>query len=281
MIVNSGAKASIERTVVLAALVLVALAFFSPFIWQLSTSLKDPTQILARPRAFFPLPLHLENYVIIFQKFPILRFLRNTAIVVASCIAVNLAVSSLAGYALARLKFHGRETVFMLTISCMFMPLFLTIIPRFILFIKLGVIETLLPLIIPSLGSPFCIFLLRQFFRMVPEELSHAARIDGCGEFQIYSRIVLPLSRSALITVVIFTAQWRWNEFLEPLIYLRSEKLYTITLGLYQIMGLSAEETTTHLVMATVGVSLAPIIVLFIVAQRYFVEGLAHTGLKG
>lgn len=281
MISSSRAKASVQRAATFALLILFGLAFFAPFVWQLSTSLKNPAQLLAKPRAFFPLPLHFENYLIIFRMFSVLRFLRNTAIVVAACVLLNLAVSSLAGYALARLRFRGRATVFLLTISCMFMPTFLTIIPRFILFIRLGVIETLLPLIIPSLGSPFCIFLLRQFFRMIPEELSQAARLDGCGEFLIYSRIILPLSRSAMVTVIIFTVQWRWNEFLEPLIYLRNEKLYTITLGLYQVMGMGAEETTTHLVMATLGVSLAPIILLFILAQRYFVEGMTHTGLKG
>ena len=169
----------------------------------------------------------------------------------------------------------------MLTLSCMFMPLFLIIIPRFIVFRNLGMIGTLLPLIVPSaLGSPFCIFLVRQYLRGIPMDLNEAARIDGCGELGIYARIIMPLCRPALATIVIFTTQWRWNDFIEPLIYLPNEKLFTITMGLYTVLGQSAEDITIHLVMAFLILSILPIVAIFVAAQKQFVEGVSHTGLK-
>jgi multiple sugar transport system permease protein len=265
-----------------AVVVLVCLAFVAPFVYLLSTSLKNEAQLLSQPRAFFPLPLHPVNFVTVFVKFNVVRYFANTILVVVGSVVGNVIVSTLAGYALARMKYRGRELVFMLTLSCMFMPLFLIIIPRFIVFKELGMIGTLLPLIVPSaLGSPFCIFLMRQYLRGIPMDLNEAARIDGCGELGIYSRIIMPLCRPAVATIVIFTTQWRWNEFIEPLIYLPNEKLYTITMGLYTVLGQSAEDITIHLVMAFLILSIIPILAVFAAAQKQFVEGVSHTGLKG
>jgi ABC-type glycerol-3-phosphate transport system permease component len=260
----------------------VAVIFISPFIFLVSTALKSQTQMLLQPRALFPLPLHFENFLTILESYPVGRYFANTLTVVLFAIIGNVIVSTLAGYALSRIRFKGREFIFVLTLSCMFMPLFLLIIPRFVIFNHLGMIGTLLPLILPSaFGSPFCIFLVRQYLRGVPMDLSEAAYIDGCSEFRIYAQIMLPLMKPIIATVVIFTMQWRWNDFVEPLIYLTSEKLYTITMGIYQILGTGAEEVSTHLVMGFIILGIAPIVVVFVLAQRHFTQGISHTGLKG
>ena len=271
-----------SRFAAYAAVIVVCAVFASPFVYLFSTALKDEVQLLNQPRAFFPAPLHFRNFVTVFERFNVVRYFANTVLVVVGSVAGNVIVSTLAGYALSRMQYRGRELVFLLTLACMFMPLFLIIIPRFIVFKHLGMIGTLLPLIVPSaLGSPFCIFLMRQYLRGIPMDLNEAARIDGCGELRIYARIIMPLCRAAVATIVIFTTQWRWNEFIEPLIYLPNEKLYTITMGLYTVLGQSAEDITIHLVMAFLILSILPILAVFAAAQKQFVEGVSHTGLKG
>jgi len=275
-------KSRVSRWAAYAAVLAVCVVFLAPFVYLVSTALKDEVQLLRQPRAFFPAPLHFRNFATVFVQFNVIRYFWNTILVVVGSVAGNVIVSTLAGYALARMQYRGRELVFLLTLSCMFMPLFLIIIPRFIVFKSLGMIGTLLPLIVPSaLGSPFCIFLMRQYLRGIPMDLNEAARIDGCGELAIYARIIMPLCRSAVATIVIFTTQWRWNEFIEPLIYLPNEKLYTITMGLYAVLGQSAEDITIHLVMAFLILSILPILAVFAAAQKQFVEGVSHTGLKG
>ena len=265
-----------------AVVVVICAVFFMPFIYLLSTALKDANQMMLQPRALFPRPFHFENFVYVFKKYDVIRYFYNTFIVVIFCVIGNVIVSTLAGYALSRLNYRGRETIFLLTLSCMFMPLFLIIIPRFLIFQKMGMLHTLLPLIIPgAMGSPFCIFLARQFLRGIPPDLSEAARIDGCNEFGIYRRVIIPLCAPLIVTIIIFTVQWRWSDFVEPLIYLQNEKLYTVMMGLYVILGQSAEEMNIHNVMAFLILSILPILMIFIVAQRYFVEGIAHTGSKG
>jgi len=263
------------------AMVLVCGLFFSPFVYLLSTALKDQHQIITAPRSLFPWPLHFENFFTVLSHYPVGRYFGNTFIVVIFAIIGNILVSTLTGYALARMEFKGRELLFNLTLACMFMPLFLIIIPRFLIFKNLGMIGTLMPLILPSaFGSPFCIFLMRQFLRGIPMSLSEAARIDGCSEFRVYGQIIMPLSGPAIATIIIFTTQWRWNEFIEPLIYLQSEKLYTITMGLYSVIGMAAEEINTHLVMTFVIITVLPILAIFVVAQKWFVEGISSSGIK-
>jgi len=265
-----------------ALVILICAAFVAPFFYAISTSLKSQVQMMQQPRAFFPAPLHFENYLEVFNRYAVVRYFRNTLIVVGAVLLFNLLVSSFAGYALSRIQWKGREFLFLVTVSTMFMPLFLLLLPRFLIFKELGMLGTLLPLIIaPALGSPTSIFLMRQYYRSIPMDLSEAAMIDGCSEFGIYWRIILPLTKPALATIAIFTVRWRWNDFIQPLIYLQSEKLYTVTMGLYTIMGTSAEEINIHHVMAFVVMSIAPMILIFLVAQRHFVEGSTHTGLKG
>jgi multiple sugar transport system permease protein len=271
-----------NRNTTLLVTILVCLIFLSPFAYLLSTALKSVDQLLREPRALFPLPLHPENFLTVLRQYPISTYFKNTILVVIGSILGNVMVSTLAGYALSRLNFRGREFLFTITLATMFMPLFLLVIPRFLIFQKLRVLGTLWPLILPSaFGSPFCIFLIRQYLRSIPMELSEAAKVDGCSEFMIYSRIIMPLAKPVIATVVIFTTQWRWNDFIEPLIYLPSQKLYTITMGLYTVLGTSAEEINIHLVMAFLIIAILPILLIFLVAQKQFVEGTTSTGLKG
>lgn len=270
-----------SKNITLIITILVCLVFVAPFVYVFSTAFKDVQQLIHQPRTLFPFPLHPENILTVIQQFPVARYFSNTFLVVLGSITGNILVSTLAGYVLSRIIFKGREVLFRLTLACMFMPLFLLIIPRFVIFKQIGILQTLLPLIIPSaLGSPFCIFLVRQYLRGIPMELSEAAKMDGCNEFRIYGQIIMPLAKPIIATIAIFTVQWRWNDFLEPLIYLQSEKLYTVTLGLYTVLGQSAEETNIHLVMAFVIISIVPIILVFLLAQRQFVEGSTLSGLK-
>ena len=279
---NETTKNTVNLVSQYVVVVAVCAIFFMPFVYLMSTALKNVPQLLNQPRAFFPQPLHFENFVYVIQHYDVAKYFANTFIVVFFCIAGNVTVSTMGGYALSRLQFRGREVVFILTLSCMFMPLFLIILPRFLIFKQLGMLNSLLPLIIPgALGSPFCIFLARQFMRGIPMDLSDAARIDGCHEFDIYRRIILPLCKPLIVTIMIFTTQWRWNDFIGPLIYLQNEKHYTVTMGLYTILGQSAEEINIHNVMAFLILSILPILAIFLMAQRYFVEGMTHTGLKG
>lgn len=274
-------KITAEKILQYIAVLMVCGLFFSPFVYLLSTALKDQNQLITQPRALYPMPLHFENFRIVMEQYPMGRYFGNTLTVVLFAILGNILVSTMTGYALARMEFTGREILFNMTLACMFMPLFLIIIPRFLIFKNLGMIGTLLPLILPSaFGSPFCIFLMRQFLRGIPMSLSEAARIDECSEFGIYARIIMPLSGPALATIIIFTTQWRWNEFIEPLIYLQSEKLYTITMGLYTVIGMAAEEINTHLVMTFVILTVLPILLIFVLAQRWFVEGISSSGIK-
>jgi multiple sugar transport system permease protein len=271
-----------NKQITLLFTVIVSLIFLSPFIYLISTALKSVDQLLRQPRALFPLPLHPENFLTVIRQYPIQVYFKNTILVVIGSIIGNVAVSTLSGYALSRLVFKGREFLFTITLATMFMPIFLLVIPRFMIFQKLGVIGTLWPLILPSaFGSPFCIFLIRQYLRSIPMELSEAAKMDGCSELVIYSRIIMPLAKPVIATVVIFTTQWRWNDFIEPLIYLPSQKLYTITMGLYTVLGTSAEEINIHLVMSFLIIAILPILFVFLVAQKQFVEGTTSSGLKG
>lgn len=264
------------------ALILVAIIFFMPFIFAISTALKNAQQVISQPRAFFPVPLHPENFIKVIDTYPVPLYFRNTIIVVALSIMGNLITSSLAGYAFSRMKWKFRDFFFNVTVATMFMPIFLLILPRFLIFRSIGLLGSLAPLFIPiMLGSPTSIFLFRQFLKAIPMDLSESAWIDGCTESRIYWNIILPLTKPAIATVTIFTIQWQWNNFVGPLIYLQSEKLYTVTMGLYQVLGTGGEEIQTHLVMAYLLLSVAPIILIFIFAQRYFVEGNAHSGIKG
>jgi multiple sugar transport system permease protein len=261
-----------------------AVVMLFPLLWTVSTSLKTLDQLVGTRIVLIPNPIAWENYVEIFRRTPILLNLRNTMVIVVCAEFGSLVICSMVAYAFARIPFPGRNVMFLLLLSSMMLPGVVTLIPFFVIFDRLGWINTFLPLIVPRFlaHNPFYIFLMRQFFQGIPQDLSDAARMDGCSEFSIWWRIVMPISSPVLAAVAIFTFQWVWNDFLYPLVYLGSDKnLWTLALGLYALAPHEFAENTTHLQMAFSVLMTVPMVATFAVGQRHFIQGITFTGLKG
>ena len=269
------------------ALVAAGSTFVMPFLWMLMTSLKPKTAIYVIPPIWVPLQapdlwpsLVWENYPAAVQYIPFFLYVRNTLIIALATVVGVLFSCPLVAYSLARIRWFGRNVLFITTIATMMLPFHVTMIPLFMVFHQLGWVGTFLPLIVPSFfGMPFFIFLLRQFFMTIPPELSDAARMDGAGEFGIYARIILPLIKPALATIALFDFLARWREFIGPLIYLNRKEMYTISLGLEQFR--SEFDVEWALLMAASTLVTLPVIVLFLFTQRTFIQGITLTGLKG
>ena len=272
----------LERALVWLLLILGALAFTAPFLWMITSSLKDQSEVFAYPPKWLPNPPLFQNYLDVFTVKPFSLYIRNTLfIVILNEIAV-VGASSLCAYGFSRIRFPGRDFWFSVVLGTMMLPGIVLMVPSFVIFSKLGWIDTYLPFIIPIFfgGGAFNIFLLTQFFRTLPEELADAARIDGCGEFGIYSKIFMPLAQPALMTVAIFTFLNAWNDFMGPLLYLNTADKYTVSMGLALFRG-ALLQTRWELLMAASVTMTFPLLVLFFLAQRYFVQGIVLTGLKG
>jgi ABC-type glycerol-3-phosphate transport system permease component len=268
------------RVVAWILLVLGAIVTLLPIVWLVSTSLKIPAQTYKYPPEWIPNPVRWQNYPDALTAMPFGRFTVNTLIISGASIAGVLLSSSLAAYGFARLRFPGRDALFVLVLTALMLPQTVTLIPRYIEFRELGWIDSWWPLIVPNwFGNAYFIFLLRQFFRTIPRDLSDAARVDGASEFRIFWQIIMPLSRPALMVVVVFSFLYNWNDFLEPLIYITSEEKKTIALGLYSFQG--GFSTEWNLLMAASAVMIVPVVVLFFFLQRYFIQGVVLTGLKG
>ncbi len=274
-------RRTLGRGLILLILTVGALIMSAPFYWLLSSSLKEPAKIWLYPPQWIPDPIRWQNYVEALNASPFHLYLWNTMVIVVFASVGALLTGSMAAYGFARLRFRGRELMFALLLSTMMLPWAVTMIPRYILFKYLGWLDTPLPLIVPEWfgGSAFYIFLLRQFFRTIPKDFTDAARIDGAGEFGIYWRVVLPLIRPALTAVAIFLFLFHWNDFMGPLIYLTSPDKYTISLGLAAFKGLFT--TDWHYLMAASTLTVLPVLALFFAAQRYFIEGIVMSGIKG
>ena len=270
----------VRRLLILALLWGVALLFLIPFLWMLSSSLKPNYQIFEVPPRWIPNPPRWENYVEALTILPFPLYIRNTAIITLLTIAGHLLSCTVIAYAFARLRAPGRDFLFVVMLATMMLPYPVTMVPLYVLFNRLGWINTFLPLVVPAyLGIPFYIFLMRQFFLTIPRDFEDAARIDGANTLQIIGRIMLPMAMPALATVTIFTFQATWNDFLAPLIYLQRPELYTVTLGLQFFR--STYTTNWAYLMAASLVTTLPVIVVFFAAQRYFIEGITLTGVKG
>jgi ABC-type glycerol-3-phosphate transport system permease component len=251
-----------------------------PFGWLVSRSLKSPEQVFALVSGWIPRPIHWNNYLAAFQAMPVLLYTRNTILITLLCILGYLSSGSLVAYAFSRLQWPGRDFFFFILLATMMIPAQVTIIPLFIIFQKLRWINTYYPLILPAYltGWPFFIFLLRQFFLAIPNELSEAATVDGAGHLQIFWSIVIPLSKPALATVAIFAFLLHWNDFFGPLIYLTEDHLSTLALGLAVFAGKHPSEWSV--LMSVSIVMLIPSVLVFFFCQRYFVEGITLTGIK-
>ena len=271
---------SLQKTLVHTLLVVLSCIFLIPFFWMLSTSLKPDSQILLFPPKWIPEPILWSNYPKAIAALPFWTYTRNTIVITLFNIVGVIFSSSLVAYAFARLRWPGRNVLFVVLLSTMMLPPQVTMIPVFILFKNLGWVNTFLPLIVPAFfGNAFFIFLLRQFFMTIPRELEDAARVDGCPWLGIYWHVILPLSKPALATVGVFTFMGVWNDFMGPLIYLNSESKKTLALGLQAFLGEHSAEWA--MLMAVSTLMLLPLLILFFLAQRYFIEGITLTGLKG
>jgi multiple sugar transport system permease protein len=258
----------------------LALVFATPLVWMVLSSLKPQEQIAADPHRILPSQWRLANYADAVTTIPYLRYLGNSLVLCAGSVLGTLWSSALAAYAFARLRWPFRDQLFVVVVATMLLPWHVTMIPRFLLIRELGLYNTLAALVAPTfLGDAFSIFLLRQFFLTIPPELGEAARLDGASEWGIFWRIVLPLSRPALLTVALFQFIASWNDFNGPLLYLSDPNRFTLAYGLEQFV--SAYSSQTSLLMAASVLFTLPIVILFFLTQRTFLRGIATTGLKG
>jgi multiple sugar transport system permease protein len=270
-----------ERLLSLLLLIFITIILLTPLAWMVSTALKEQAQIFTYPPEWIPSPVLWSNFREATTTYPFGRYATNTLIIAGLNIAGVLLTASMAAYAFARLRFPGRDVIFLILLSTLMLPFTVLMIPRYIQFRELGWLDSWKPLIVPNWfgGSVFFIFLLRQFFRTIPRDLSDAAKLDGASEFRIYWQIVLPLSKPALAVVAVFVFLDTWNDFLAPLIYITSPEKYTVSLGLSQFLG---NYTTQYAyLMAASTMMIIPTIFVFILAQRYFVHGVVLTGVKG
>lgn len=269
------------RLLIWLLLVLGALTMIAPFLWMVSSSLKDQMTVFMYPPQWLPDPPHFANYIDVFVVKPFHIYIRNTLYIVIMNEIAILGAASFCAYGFARLDFAGRSFWFSLVLGTMMLPSVILIVPTFVMFSRLGWVDTYLPFIIPAFfgGGAFNIFLLTQFFRTLPQELADAARIDGCGELGIYARVILPLAKPALATVAVFTFLNAWNDFIGPLLYLSTNEKYTVAMGLALFRG-ALLQTRWDLLMAAAVTMTVPVLVLFFFAQRYFIEGVVMTGLK-
>lgn len=272
----------IHATVIYLLLLPGALLFILPLIWMLSTSLKEPRQIFVYPPQWIPNPVLWSNFWEGWNAYlPFSLFLRNSLIITINNIIGNLISCCLAAYAFARLRAPGKNIFFMLVLATMLLPQEVTVIPQYVLFTRLGWNNTWLPLMVPAwFGWPFFIFLLRQFFMSIPHDLDEAARLDGASSWRILWSIILPLAKPALATVVIFAFIGNWNNFLYPLIYIRDIKKQVLAVGLNMFRG-QYGQVDFHYMMAVSLIVLLPVLVVFFLGQRLFVQGIALTGIKG
>jgi len=257
----------------------IALMMVIPLVWMTVTSLQTLNETRHYPPTLVPKSLQFKNYTEVLRDSPFTRWFVNTLLVTLASVVGNLVFCSLAGYAFARIKFFGRGVVFVAILATLMVPFQVTIIPTFLIVRQLGMIDTLGALIVPNLAGAFGIFMLRQFFLTLPVELEEAARIDGASRLGVLVKIVLPLSGPALATLAVITFLWTWNDFFWPLIVISSANKMTLQLGMATFQG--AHQSNTNLLMAANVMSVLPMLLVFFVAQRYFIRGIATTGLKG
>lgn len=277
---GKGAKHYLSLTAMYFALILLVLIYGVPFFWLIASSLKTSTELFAVPTVWIPAVPQWSNYVQSIQAFPFFLYLRNTLFIVFSTIVGSVLSCTLAGYGFSRIQWPGRNAVFIAVLITMMLPFQVTMIPLFMVFRQLGWIGTFAPLTVtPFFGNAFFIFLMRQFFISIPGGLSEAARIDGAGEFRIFAQICVPLVRPAITTVAIFAFLNSWNDFIGPLLFLSNDKLYTLSIGIQQIM--SVNDPRWNLLMAMGVIMTVPVLLIFFLLQKYFIQGISFGGIKG
>lgn len=272
-------KNSIGQFFLYAALLLLAAVMLIPFVWMLSASIKMDKDVFAFPIRWFPEEPRWQNYIDIWVKIPLLTFIKNTFKLTIIVTVFQILTSSFAAYAFAKLRFKGRDLLFLAYIGTIAIPWQVYMVPQFMMMRSFGLNNTHLALICLQSFSAFGVFMMKQFYEGIPNELCEAARIDGLTEYGIWLRVMLPLSKPALSTLVIFTFVGTWNDFLGPMIYLTKTELKTLQLGLRMFITQYASEY--GLIMAASVIALIPVLIVFLSLQKYFVQGVASSGLKG
>lgn len=274
-------SAGSQQLLVYSLLLILGTAILLPFLWTLSSSLKPYGAGIRFPPEFIPSIFVWDNYPSVFRTIPFLTFFRNSVFVSSVALLGELLSASMVAYSFARLRFPGRNALFLLVLATMMIPYPVTMVPTFILFRLLDWVGTYLPLVLPPFFGPaFSIFLLRQFFLTINPELDEAAKVDGANEFTIYWRIILPLAKPALATIAIFSFMANWNDFMGPLIYLNNSEMYTLALGVNYLRSFRGGGDLS-LQMAASVMFMAPCVILYFIAQRNIVQGIVTTGLKG
>lgn len=268
------------RTIEIVILSAVALIFISPIVWTLSTSLRTPAEAFSNPPQWVPTHPVWSNYSAVFQNAPFYRFLFNSFIVTGLIVVGQLFTASMAGYTFAKLKFRGSNGIFWLVLATMMVPIQATIIPVFILIKYMHLSDTLTALILPAVATAFGTFLLRQAFMQMPKDFGEAAVVDGASQWRVFTRIYLPMAWPALATLAVLDFAGYWNEFFRPLIFLNSQDKYTLPLGLVTLQGYMGTGSLS-VVLAAVVMALIPNLIVFALAQKYFVRGIAFGGIKG
>ncbi len=250
-----------------------------PLAWTLSTSLKPPGEVFDFPPKWIPSRILWSNYIEATTAINFFQYLWNSVVITGLSIVGKVISITLVAFSFARLRWWGRNTLFLIMLATMMLPPHVTLIPQFILFKYLNWINTFKPLIVPAFfGGPWLTFLVRQFLMTLPRDLDDAARIDGCSSFGLYWRIIMPLAKPAILIIIIFVFNGTWNEFLMPLIYLQSQEKFTLALGLRMFQGEAS--ASWHLLMAASILTMLPVLILFFAAQKYFIQGIVFTGVK-
>lgn len=276
---NRSEKKSFHKILVFTLLLIFSLLTLIPFIWMISASFKANNDVFSVPIQWIPKTWHPENYSVIWTRIPLLTFFKNTVILSIVITLIQLFTSSFAAYGFSKMHFKGRNLLFLAYIGTIAVPWQSYMIPQFIMMRQLGLSDTLLSLILLQAFSAFGVFLLKQYYSSIPDSLCESARIDGLSEWGIYRRIILPLTKPALASLTIITFVNTWNDYMGPFIYLSSTENKTIQLGLKMFVGLY--DTEYALIMAASVLSVLPVAIVFLAMQKYFVEGIASSGVKG
>lgn len=272
-------KEKVLRIILYAFIIIASISMIIPFLWMISASIKPEKDVFSIPIKWIPETFRFENYKDVWTKIPFLTYYKNTLVIAISITITQIITCSLAAYAFSKIKFKERDTLFLIYLGTLMVPFTVIMIPQFMVIRSLGLIDNIGSLILIGSFSPFGVFLFKQFFMSIPEELSEAARIDGCNEFGIYAKIILPNSKPAIGSLVIFTFIFAWNDFLGPLIYLSSEHNKTLQLGMRSFQTMYTQDYA--LLMAAAVCAMLPTIIVYLAAQDLFVKGIAMTGLKG
>lgn len=274
-----------KRTLLYATTLLLSLIFIYPLVWTLGSSLKTPAEMFVYPPTLFPTSAQFSNYATVMETVPFARWFLNTVVVVVTATTGTVISASMVSYSFARFRYRGRDMLFLITLATMMLPGQVTLVPQFIIFFKLGWIDTIKPLWVPHWfgGGAFFIFLMRQFFMSLPRELDEAAIIDGANRLQIFFHILLPLTKPALATMTVIAFMHHWSDFLGPLIYLNTPQKFTLAVGLQYFNAVEdiSYEPTQHLLMTACVLTIVPALLVFFATQKYFVRGIVMTGIKG